>query len=287
MARRARKRVVVRPRRALAVALAVACSLTLPVRAPARVAGPASTVSDATLQSLKGKQVVIVRSDGSEVRGELALVGGESVTVIDASGGVVAIPKSSISSVRRAGQPAPTSPAPTTPAPAPAQPRPTQPEPAPVQPPAEQGWDEPTPAEQPAAAAPTTDAAGPVSPAAPADAAPTPVAPAADAYTQAVTKMRSKGKRMYITGMVFTGVGIAFLIPGTIYSAMQQPFIALGYLIPAVVCTAIGAGLGIPGKRRMTNPHKYVKTPKPQARRFMLVPAVGRSTAAAVARIRF
>jgi small nuclear ribonucleoprotein (snRNP)-like protein len=225
-----------------------------------------------TWEAYKGRNVVITKTDGSKIEGELATFDAKTATVIAAGGRISRVAKADVRSIRAAKAPAAAPAAKPAPAPAPA------PTPAPAEPEAPAA--EPTPAPAPA---PTTPKAaecqsdnqclpgracvdGTCRDAEPTTPAPVTTAPLGTTGTDAVPPRPSrKARGAWITGLVVDAVGYTLFVVG---GAVTSVNLGLGLYMFTGGAQLLVIG-GIIGSSAMTVRHKaYVNAGyRPKTRR--------------------
>lgn len=101
-----------------------------------------------------------------------------------------------------------------------------------------------------------------------ATAAPTAVAPQVDtpAPDPAVTAERArivgKGRGLITAGTIFSGIAVVGLIATAVFSVRGNTGGAIGAAGGSLLFAGTGLALVVPGKRRVKNPERYMKTPR-------------------------
>jgi small nuclear ribonucleoprotein (snRNP)-like protein len=224
-------------------------------------------------EAYKGRNVVITKTDGSTIEGELATVDAKTATVIAAGGRIVRVTKSEVKAIRAGKGPAPAPAAKPVPAPVPA--------PAPAPAPAKQ----PTPATEPTPApapAPTTTTSaqcqsddqclpgracvdGTCRDVAVTTPAPAAVAPMATTGTEPPPRPSRKARGAWITGLVVDAVGYTLFVVG---GAVTSVNLGVGLYLFTGGAQLLVIG-GVIGSSAMTVRHKaYVDAGyRPRTRR--------------------
>ncbi len=116
-------------------------------------------------------------------------------------------------------------------------------------------------ASESASAEPTAATAAPSTEAPPPEATDPSVPQTIDPAEQAeLDRVLGHGRRMSLTGGIFTLVGIGALVGGVVAGAQENYGLAIGLSVNAVVASGIGGILVVAGRRRLRQPRRFMRT---------------------------
>ena len=89
-------------------------------------------------------------------------------------------------------------------------------------------------------------------------------APASEspALTAERARMVGRGRSLVTAGTIFSGVAVIGLVTTTVFTVQGRTGPALGTAGLSLVFATTGLALVVPGRKRMRNPERYMKTPR-------------------------